>query len=365
VAIVTGHERQGGDRVDLAALGQAADTVVFLMGVLQLRPNLQAMIDGGLDPQTPAALVRWASRPDQQTVVGVAGDLADRVEALGVRPPAVVIVGHVVAHRDRLAWFEGRSLFGRTVAVTRPLAAADALVDQLAELGAAVLRAPAIALHPAADPAALVADLPGYDWLVLTSRNAVDSFAAALHGAGLDGRALAGLTVGCVGPATVNRLWDTLRVRADCVPETEFRAEALAQALVAKGVSGKRILHPRASAGSDDLAVCLRAAGAHVDDPVAYETRPVDSDPVALRQALAARSVDVVTFASGSAVDALVGRLGAQAFAETTIAAIGPVTVQALRRHGLDAQVVPERSTAHDLVDAVVDHLLASEPVGH
>ncbi len=360
VAIVTGHARQGGGRVDLGALGQAADTVVFLMGVLQLRDNLQAMVDGGLDPATPAALVRWASRADQQTVVGTAGDLADRVE--GMRPPAVVVVGQVVAQRERLSWFERRPLFGRTVVVTRPAgAAADALMALLAEHGASVMRVPAIGLAAPADPSALTADLAGYDWLVLTSRNAVEHFADALHAAGSDSRALAGLKLACVGPATVNRAWELLRIRADVVPEASYRATELARALIAEGVQGSRVLHPRASAASSDLAEALRQAGARVDDPVAYETTVGDTDPTELLAALQAGAVDAVTLASGSAVDGLVRLVGVQALRGVTLAAIGPVTVQAAGRHGLDVEVVPERSTAVGLVQAVVDHFSASE----
>ena len=371
VAIVTGHQRQGGDRVDLGALGQAADTVVFLMGVLQLRENLQAMVDGGLDPATPAAVIRWATRADQQTVVGTAGDLADLAEAEGLRPPAVVVVGHVVARRKALAWFEKRPLFGRTVVVTRPSrslssgAAADSLVVALTEQGATVMRVPAIALRAPEDSAPLktaVAQLDHYDWLVLTSRNAVERFASALEEAGLDSRAMAGLRVACVGPATVRRAWELLRVRADLVPEASYRGAALADALIDQGIAGRRLLHPRASAASEELAESLREAGAEVDDPVAYETVSGDTDPTELLAALRAGQVDAVTFASGSAVDGLVEMVGINALREVTLAAIGPVTVDALACHGLTAEVVPDRSTASGLVDALVDRFRVEHP---
>ena len=73
------------------------------------------------------------------------------VQSLNLRPPAVVIVGDVAQKRDVANWFTTRPLFGRTVLVTRPEHQSDDLAARLRNLGANVLRQPAIEIGPPAN----------------------------------------------------------------------------------------------------------------------------------------------------------------------------------------------------------------------
>ncbi len=73
----------------------------------------------GRSPETPAMAVRWATRPDQQTLVGTLATLPGMIARADMRPPATIVIGEVVALRDRFNWFEKLPLFGKRIVVTR------------------------------------------------------------------------------------------------------------------------------------------------------------------------------------------------------------------------------------------------------
>lgn len=105
---VTGHRRQGGMDVDFPALVRTGQTVVCYMGLHTLGPLCAGMREHGMDPDMPAALVEQGTTERQRVVVGTISDLPERVAALDVHAPTLLIVGEVVRLRDRLSWFQGR-----------------------------------------------------------------------------------------------------------------------------------------------------------------------------------------------------------------------------------------------------------------
>ena len=76
------------------------------------------MIAGGAAPDTPVALIRWATTGRQRTLIGELGDISSRSEKVGFKAPAVAIFGQVVKLRESLNWFENRPLFGKQIVVT-------------------------------------------------------------------------------------------------------------------------------------------------------------------------------------------------------------------------------------------------------
>jgi len=107
-AVVTGHEEAGKreSSVDWARLARSVDTLVILMGLKSLPRLARELIAHGRPAATPAALVRWGTTEIQETVVGTLADIAARAARARLEPPVVVVVGDVVALRDRLQWFD-------------------------------------------------------------------------------------------------------------------------------------------------------------------------------------------------------------------------------------------------------------------
>ena len=107
VAILTGANANNGS-LDVNALINlsAADTLVILMGVANLREISAQLIAAGRNADTAVAVIRWGTYEAQQTIVGTLGSIADDAEKSNMRSPAVIVVGEVVRLRERLKWFE-------------------------------------------------------------------------------------------------------------------------------------------------------------------------------------------------------------------------------------------------------------------
>ena len=349
VALVTGHEDPSKPEpaTDWEALAAFPGTLVLYMGVGQLAAIARRLIAAGRPADQPAAVVERGTMPDQRTVTATLATVAERAAAEHVRPPAVTVVGDVAVLADRLAWLERRPLHGRTVAVTRARAQASELAARLRELGAAVVEAPAIRIHPLPGEAP---DLSAYDLVCLTSPNGVALLFERLRAAGADARALAGGTVAAIGPGTAAAL-RARGIEADVVPERST-AEGLVEAL--RGVRARRALIARAREARDVLPGALRERGIDADVLELYETRaePLDGDALA-----AARAADYVTFTSSSTVRFFLESAGEPPGLSpaTRIVSIGPVTSTTLREHGLEPHV---EATRHD-IDGVLEALLA------
>jgi uroporphyrin-III C-methyltransferase len=103
-AVVTGHEtRKAQQAVDWGKLATAVDTLVILMGTKGLQRIATELIRHALSPETPAAVVRWGTTGEQETVISTLGDIA--AKAAHLKSPAVIVVGKVVALSSRLDWF--------------------------------------------------------------------------------------------------------------------------------------------------------------------------------------------------------------------------------------------------------------------
>src|SRR5271157_1892157 len=116
VSFVTGHSV---DAVDWKTVGQA-DTLVIFMGMSAFAEIARALIAAGRSPGTPAIAVRWATRPDQESIPGTLASLPHLIADGGMKPPATIIVGEVVRLREKLNWFERLPLFGRRIVNSRP-----------------------------------------------------------------------------------------------------------------------------------------------------------------------------------------------------------------------------------------------------
>ncbi len=359
VAYLTATESVLKDRTShlWAKLATATETLVIFMGMRKLPSLMQLLVEHGRDPDTPAAVIQHASRPQQRCVVGTVATIAELARAEGLGLPALTIVGEVVELRSSLRWYDAQPLFGKRVLVTRPAHQADELARLLRDEGAEPVLAPAIRIVGPSDPGRLSAAVSkmGYGWVVFTSANGVERFFAEVERQGRDARALGGARVCAIGPATAAAL-TAHGIRADVVP-SEYKGEDAAAAVIEAGeLSGVRVLLPRAEVAREALPDLLRAAGAEVEVVPAYRTLGAsEDDAITIRDAIFRRTVDIVTFTSPSTVREVAAALGddADAVDELEIACIGPITAAAVEARGWSARTTAEDYTAPGLVAAL------------
>jgi uroporphyrinogen III methyltransferase/synthase len=349
--VVTGHSRFAADRdTNWEALAAAGGTIVVLMGVAHRAEIAKRLMAGGLDPATPVVGVRWGTRPSQTTVRTTLADLG----ATTVEPPVTLVIG-AVAGLD-LRWYESRPLFGRRVVVTRAAEAASGLSAKLLALGAEPIELPTIRIDPPTDGGAALeraaTDLAvgRYEWVVLTSANAVDPLLDQLG----DARRFGTTKLAAIGPGTAAAL-SARFLRPDLVPVRNV-AEGLLEEWPPPTGSRRAVLLPRAAVAREVLPDGLRAAGWEVDVVEAYRTVPASpSDQVLARVA----GADAVCFTSASTVNNFVAAAGARS-APRVVACIGPATAEAAAGAGLAVSVVADPHTLDGLVEALRSALLSS-----
>ena len=350
VTFVTGHRVEA---IDWSRIG-ATETIVLFMGLVNFAEIAHQLIEHGRSPATPAMAVRWATRPDQETLVGTLQTLPGLIAQHGLRPPATIVIGDVVSLRDRFNWFERLPLFGKRIAVTRDHRQAAALVAPLEELGAEVIPLPAIEIRPPEDTEPLdhaVARLRTYDWLIFTSVNGVKFFMERLDASVRDLRALSSLKICCIGPATAAAV-EALHLKVDLIPE-EYVAESLVQAFTDEHLSGRRILLPRAAVARDLVPKELEKRGASVEVVEAYRTVAPANLIERAAEALA-RKPHWITFGSSSAVRNLTQAAEAEALKGIRIASIGPITSQTVRECGLEVEAEASPHTMEGLLAALM-----------
>ncbi len=350
-------------QIDWQALATGSGTLVVLMGWESLPRVTEALKSHGLSADTPAALIQWGTRPDQKVVEGTLDTVLELGQEAGLEPPVVAVFGPVVALRDRVRWFDDRPLFGRRIMVTRSRAQTSAMAELLAIEGAEPVELPSIRILPVEDDGPLrqaARSLDAYQWIVFSSVNGVEAFWQALDAEGLDARALAGVQVSAIGPATADSLAQR-GVRADSVP-TEYVSESVVESLRGHVQPGDRVLLPRAQEGRQTMVDGLRALGATVDHVVAYRTVASEESRDRAVALLKEGRIDAITFTSSSTVRNLVTLLdGDTSLLEgPAIACIGPVTAATARELGVTVDIQPNESTIANLVAAIKTYFCAA-----
>jgi uroporphyrinogen-III synthase/uroporphyrinogen III methyltransferase/synthase len=257
-----------------------------------------------------------------------------------------------------------RTLAGRRVLVTRALHQAGKLSEGLRALGAEPVEVPVLEIQPPESFAPLdeaLKQLDRYDWLILTSANAVQVIGERSVLWDVNPGDAEGLKVAAVGRATAEaarRFGFTLAV----VPEA-YLAESLLESLCGR-VEGQRVLLPRAAVARDVIPDALRAAGAEVDVVEAYRNAMPEAAPDQLRQALA-EGLDAATFTSSSSVTHLAEAARAAGvawpFAGVPAISIGPITSQSLRELGWPPAEEANPSDIPGLIAAVERVLMNSD----
>ncbi len=357
LTIFTGHEdpTKPDTSLDYAKLAQADGTKVFLMGVERIEEITQQFLKHGAKPETPVALVRWATHGCQQTLTGTLADIAAKVKASGFKAPAVAVIGDVVTERDQLNWFESRPLFGKKIVVTRTRQQAGVLSRQLAQLGADVIELPTIRTVPATDQIAfgqLVQDCHTYDWIIFTSPNGVDAFFTMFDKLYNDARCIGGVRIACVGPGTAEKV-KARHLAVDLLPDKEFVAEGLVKAFKDhQNMEHVRVLWVRAEETREIVANGLTGMGAIVDEAVAYRTIPETEDNLEALARLKNEGADMITFTSASTVEHFLN-LKVALPEGCKVASIGPVTSAAIKANGLKVDVEAKANNIPGLVTAV------------
>ena len=370
-AVIPGYEDETKKEstIEWSKLATGVGTLVFLMAVKNVDLIARKLIENGRSADTPVAIIRWGTRPEQNTLVGTLKNISELVREKDIRPPAVMVVGDVVNLRESLKWYEKKPLFGQRILVTREHAEG---FESLEELGAEVIEFPTIEIVPPENYDGLDAsmdEINTYDWLIFTSRNGVKYFFRRFFEKKRDIRDLHGIKICAIGSKTEKEI-GKFGIRVDLVPD-EFRAEGLIEAITKLGgvlcsegacrsdqpLKGLKFLLPRAEKAREIFPEKVRELGGEIDVPVAYRTRKPEFRGKRLRRFLREGKITIATFTSAATFHNLREIMGDDAeelLRGVTLAVIGPVTAKAVEKAGLRADIMPRESTIEAMVEEII-----------
>jgi uroporphyrinogen III methyltransferase/synthase len=372
-AVIPGYEdpTKKESTLDWAKLATGVGTLVFLMAVKNVDQIIKKLIEHGRPPETPVAVVRWGTRPDQRTIVGTLESIPSILKEQHIKPPAVMIVGEVVKLRETLKWYEKKPLFGYRILVTREHMEG---FERLEELGAEILEFPTIEIIPPESYEELDASidrLPSYDWLIFTSRNGVKYFFRRYFEKDQDIRDLKGMKICAVGTKTAEEV-KKYGLKVDLIPD-EFRAEGLIESFMTLGggpikgtsqktarpgsLNGIRFLLPRAEKARELLPEQIRVMGGEIDVPVTYRTVKPESRGKRIRRFLRSGRISIATFTSAATFQNFMEIMGDEAdgyLKGVPLAAIGPVTAHAIEKAGLRVDIMPKEATIEAMVEEII-----------
>lgn len=345
--VITGHPRQGGtSRVDYEALVNTKGTLIFLMGVSSMEEICRCLIEAGMDPQMPAAVVENGTTARQRQVTGTISTITEMAKEAQIRTPAVIAVGKVCQLSNEFAWSDRRPLGGKRIVVTRPRCRMEHIAFKLREYGAQVIEFPVIRMEAMPMEGILSEAALGIagsekkeEWIVFTSPSGVEIFFEQMTGNGIDFRRIlsgtAEVKIAAIGSATERKLRER-GLLADLVPQ-EYTAKALGEALQKEADADSHVTVFRAKEGSKLLLPPLSERGIPWDDIALYETVKQDNAEIEgkVKELLSGGEIDAVTFTSASTVDAFAEKMAGIDYSLIRAACIGEQTAKAAKRYGM------------------------------
>lgn len=363
--IITGHTKnlERAD-IDFPALVKFGGTLVFLMGVASMPVICKELIDAGMDPATPAAVLENGTTAHQRRVVSDLSHLPEEADKAAIKTPAIIVVGKVCSLAEQFHWAEDRSLGKLKIMVTRPKDRSSSLIAKLQEYGADVVEAPTIETDIILENDTLkeaLENMEAYQWIAFTSPFGVKAFFQKLAELKLDIRKLAGLKFAAIGSATQKAI-EEKGILVDLVPET-YDGKALGEALAHRILkeeenSGERqiVLIPRAKIGTEEVLRPLEEAGLLYEDLPVYDTVDASGADFARYD----DTFDYVAFTSASTVRGFV-RMTKEMFDTNEIdyrkvkaVCIGEQTAEEAGKYGMQTFIAAKAS-----IDSMVDCFLS------
>lgn len=359
--VITGHYKDDDTKdINWDALANNKGTLVFLMGVSNIKRISENLIKEGKDKNTPVAFISWATRYNQRVIISdLENAYEDSIEKR-VKAPALIVVGSVVNLREKLNFFEHKKLFGKNIAVTRSRTQNSSLVEGILDFGGNPLEIPTIKIEKINNNHILekeIKEIDKYTYIIFTSKNAVDIFFEKMCDMNLDSRILAGKQICSIGSATSKALL-ARGIKADISPE-RFVAEDLFNKIKNNLKSEDLVLLPRSENARDFLVENISNI-CSVTEVHTYRTIVDTNQKDYIIDVLGTKQLDYITFSSSSTVKNFVEIIGEEnlnVLDNTKVITIGPITSNTARELGIEVYKESESSTIDSVMKTIINDI--------
>ena len=350
VHIITGHKKRDEKlELDFESLVRLKGTLVFLMGVSALSDICNGLLQAGMEPNMPAAILQQGTTAGQKKIIATVATLEQEVEKQGIETPAIIVVGKVCELGNRFAWYEKKPLFGKRVIVTRPKERSGTLCGKLRQAGAEVVEIPTIKTVPIIENKALekeIQRLKEYQYLAFTSPAGVKVFFDMLKMYHTDIRSIGSAKIAVIGKGTKREL-EERGIMCDFMPEI-YDGEHIGVLLGETAKDGERILIPRAAEGNLQLIEEIeKRTKAEITDLPIYET-------VYESARFEPEHVDMAVFTSASTVKGFARAINKLEVKNILAVCIGKQTQAEAEKLGMNT-ITAKEATIDSLVECCVE----------
>lgn len=206
-AMVTAHDKSknGKPDIDWEGLARGVQTIAFYMGVSNLDHICENLILHGKSPQTPVIVIQWGTWSRQKSVEGTLSSIVKKVKEEKIENPAITLVGDIVATREKIKWFEKKSLFGQQMILVRGSADEESIAHELSGQGADVIEFPKWKICEGTLDVKVRKKLAAYRRILFTSTEAITYFFSLLKRYKIDIRQLQAKLY-CKSPSSITSL---------------------------------------------------------------------------------------------------------------------------------------------------------------
>lgn len=349
--VVTAHSRSGGlAHIDFAAMARGDETCVFVMGLRVIRELADRLIDAGMAPDTPAAVISGATTGSQKVCISELQSIAAEAMRAELQSPALIVVGEVVNLSEQLNSYGRQRLSGKRFLIPKIGTSISRLAKLLREKGAYVDEI-TMGKIVKRELTLTKADISGVDWFVFTSRHGVEAFWENLLRSGLDSRTLSGSRIAVIGEKT-GKCLQKYGIRADVVSDGTGSA-ALAERLTEYLTGQETVWQPGAGDGGHELQKLLGDKCYFREVPV-YDNEPIEGMEL-YPQSLS--DYDGILFTCGSLAERFLKVYGEEFRTYGTghpIFSIGPRTTAVLQKCGI-ANVKESQCASYDSLAADIE----------
>jgi uroporphyrinogen III methyltransferase / synthase len=334
--IVTGMTA-GTLNINWEAISKEKGTLVFMMGLNNLKGIIESLVSNGKDKNTKVAVIMRGTSSKQKKVVGTLQDIEQKVVEAKLQSPCIIVMGDVVELNDKLNWYEKKPLFGLNICVTRSREQSSNLKKKLRNLGAEVTEINSIKIQETKENLNSIKDkLSEYNHIILTSVNGVNMFFDYLVENKIDVRSIKA-KFSVIGKATKKALEE--RGIQAFIMGREFVGEGLFNELSPHLVNGESVLIPCSSGSREYLREAIEKLGLYVDRVHTYNTLCGD-----IKNKRVFEEVDFILYTSPSTVNNMINMLSVDGIKDKFNIAIGPQTYKILESNGIKSHMCKKHS---------------------
>ncbi len=355
--VFSGHDME---KLDFENIASLTGTLVFVMGLRNLNTIATKLMEYGVSASKPTAVIHYGTTASQNVNIGSLKTIYSEVKKQGIQSPVLIIIGDVVKLSDRLNWFNEGVLAGSRIMVTRTKEQQFELGNKIAELGGEPFYLPTIKIEgPILNESnkGKFLSLKEYDWIFLTSVNAVKHFFELLRILQIDIRLLVNIKFAIVGPATEEAL-NERGIYADLVPDINT-IEYLMAAFNEKVMKSSKVFIPCSKEANNNSDIILREAGHKVDRATIYAPSLPELRDINLRHFFNSRRVDLLTFTSPSTVKNFIticDRNINSIQKQIPVVCIGPVTAESAKEYGFNVIAVADEYNINGLIAKIIEN---------